>query len=97
MKRVKVYLSKMNTEIGHIPVLSNFQTVNRAINIFSAERKVNNCNESIFFIVRPKDANKLKEIGYNIQCINLKPGNTPRFIDYNNGQGTQLEQSLLLR
>lgn len=95
MKRIKVYLSKMNTEIGYIPVLSNFQTVNRSINIFSAVRSINNCNESIFFIVRPKDANRLKEIGYNIQCINLKPGNKPRLIDYNNGKGIQLEQTYL--
>ena len=92
MRKIKVYLSKMNTEIGKIPILSNFQTINRPLQIFAAERKINNCNESIFFIIRPKDANRLKEIGYNIQSINLLPGNTPIFINY--GKGTKLEQRM---
>lgn len=94
MKKIKVYLSKMDTEKGYIPVLSNFQRVNRPLQIFSAERQINNGTDSIFFIVRPKDANRLKEIGYNIQSIKLMPGNSPRLIDYNNGKGTILEQYL---
>ena len=77
MKKIKVNLTKMNTEIGLIPVLSYFQKVNRPIQIFAAERQINNCNESIFFIVRSKDAIRLKEIGYNIQSIVLKPGYSP--------------------
>ena len=95
MKKVKVYLSKMNTEIRLIPVLSNFQTVNRPIKIFSAE-KIEGCGKySIFFIVRPKDATKLQNIGYFIQSVILQPGNKPRLIDYNDGNGTKLEQSFL--
>ncbi len=85
----------MNTEIGLIPVLSNFQTVNRPLQIFSAERKDKNGTESIFFIIRPKDANKLQNCGYFIQSVVLQPNYTPRLIDYNNGQGTKLEQSIL--
>lgn len=95
MKKIKVYLSKTKTEIGYIPVLSNFQTVNRPLRIFSAEKKEGSGTSSIFFIVRPKDANNLQKEGYIIKSIILKPGNTPRLIDYNNGKGTQLEQSYL--
>jgi hypothetical protein len=95
MKRVKVYLTKMRTEIGYIPVLSNFQTVNRPLQIFAAERQVNNCNESIFFIVRRKDADKLQGFGYHILSMVLLPGNKPRLINYHDGCGVQLEQSFL--
>ena len=95
MKKIKVYLSKMNTDIGYIPVLSNFQTVNRPLQIFAAYRNINKGNESIFFIVRPKDANKLGQLGYVILSMVLLPGNKPRLIDYNNGWGPQLEQSYL--
>ena len=91
----RVFLSRTNTEIGYIPVLSNFQTVNRPLQIFAAERKINNGTESIFFIVRPRDADKLQNYGYNIYTIILQPGNKPRLIDYNDGKGTQLEQCYL--
>lgn len=95
MKKVRVNLTKMNTEIGYIPVLSNFQTVNRPLQIFTAERKINNCNESVFFIVRPKDANKLQNLGYNIKSIILKPGNEPYLIQYLNDTDTRLQQKTL--
>jgi hypothetical protein len=88
-RKTKVTLTKMNTEIGYIPVLSNFQTVNRPLNIFAAYRTINNCNESIFFIVRPKDAAKLAEIGFNIAATELKPGFYPKFF------GSYIEQSII--
>ncbi len=94
-RKVKVYLSKMRTEIGYMPVLSNFQTVNRPLQIFAAYRQINNCNESIFFMVRPKDANKLQLIGFDILSMVLKPGNKPRLINYLDGKGLQLQQSYL--
>lgn len=92
MKKVKVFLNKIRTDFGLIPVLSNTQTVNRPIEIYSAEKKHKEGIESIFFIVRPKDADRLQSTGYEIKSIILMPGNSPRLIDYNNGEGTKLEQ-----
>jgi len=83
----------MRTQIGYIPVLSNFQTVNRPINLFTAERFINGCKESIFFIVRPKDAVKLQSCGFNIKSIILLPGNTPRLLNYKNE--TIFDQTIL--
>lgn len=93
-KKIKVYLSKMNTEIGLIPVLSNTQTVNRPIYIYSAEKYEGCGKHSIFFIVRVKDAKELQNKGYLIQSILLMPGFTPCLIDYNDGFGTKLQQTI---
>ena len=61
MKR-KVYLSKMRTEIGMIPVLSNSTFVNRATKVWYARKG----GRSVFFIIREKDAMKLQSLGYEI-------------------------------
>ena len=61
MKR-KVYLSKMRTEIGMIPVLANTTRVNRPTRVCYARKG----GRSVFFIVREKDAIKLQSLGYEI-------------------------------
>lgn len=91
--KAKVYLSKVNTIIGRIPVLSNGQKTRRPLQIYAAYRTVNDCNESIFFIIRSKDAIALHAAGYSIKSMVLNTGYYPRFIDYNNGNGLQLEQT----
>jgi len=67
MKR-KVYLSKMRTEIGMIPVLSNSTFVNRPTRVWYARKG----GRSVFFIVREKDAMKLQEVGYDLYSMILK-------------------------
>lgn len=61
MKR-KVYLSKMRTEIGMILILSNYTFVNRPTRVWYARKG----GRSVFFIIREKDAMKLKSLGYEI-------------------------------
>ena len=87
----KVYLSKMVTPIGRIPVLSNGQKVNRDLRIYAAHRTIDDCNESIFFIIRKKDIARLQECGYTVIDMVLKAGSMPRLISID---GTlMLEQS----
>jgi hypothetical protein len=88
----KVFLNRMRTEIGVIPVLSNFQHVNRPLQIYTAEKHENEGKTSIFFIVRGKDAKKLADLGYEMQSIILKVGNTPSFLNWSTG--SILEQTL---
>lgn len=93
MKKIKVNLHKTRSEIGLIPVLGNFQTVNRPTKLFAAEQRKNGFVRSVFFIVRPKDANKLRELSYEIKSIILKPGNYPRLLNY--GNYTTFDQSYI--
>ena len=90
MKR-KVYLSKMVTPIGRIPVLSNGQKVNRDLRIYTAHRTIDDCNESIFFIIRKKDVARLQECGYTVIDMVLKVGSIPRLLRL--GDTLMLEQS----
>lgn len=94
-KKVKIYLNKMRTEYATIPVLSNDQKVNRKITVYYAERNIDRGGffgggrESVFFIVRPKDAELLKSKGFSIQSIEVPKGYYPVAIGYSSG--TKLE------
>jgi len=81
MKR-KVYLSKMRTEIGMIPVLSNSTFVNRPTKVWYARK---GCR-SVFFIVREKDAIKLQSLGYDLYSMILKKDHTPGACILNDGK-----------
>jgi hypothetical protein len=88
-KKIKVYLNKMKTEYATIPVLSNDQKVNRKTTVFYAERSIGGGRESVFFIIRPKDAELLKSKGFSIQSIEVPKGYYPVAIGYSSG--TKLE------
>lgn len=88
-KKVKVYLNKMKTEYATIPVLSNNQKVNRKITVYYAEKRIDGGRESVFFIIRPKDAELLKSKGFSIQSIEVPKGYYPVAIGYSSG--TKLE------
>jgi hypothetical protein len=88
-KKIKVYLNKMKTEYATIPVLSNNQRVNRKTTVFYAERSIGGGRESVFFIVRPKDAELLKSKGFSIQSIEVPKGYYPVAVGYSSG--TKLE------
>ena len=88
-KKIKVYLNKMKTEFATIPVLSNNQKVNRKTKIYYAERSIGGGRESIFFIIRPKDAELLKSNGFSIQSIEVPKGYYPVAVGYSSG--TKLE------
>ena len=89
--KTKVYLCKMFTPIGRIPVLCYGQKVNRDLRIYAAYRQINNYNESIFFIIRKKDVARLQECGYTVIDMVLKAGCMPRLIRI--GDTLMLEQS----
>ena len=72
-KKTTVYLSIMNTEIGRIPVLDNGQKVNRPTVFYYARRG----DSSVFYIIRPKDAEALEAVGYTIQSILVPAGKMP--------------------
>jgi hypothetical protein len=88
-KKVKVFLNKMRTEFAVIPVLSNNQKVNRKTTVYYAERNSDGNRESVFFIVREKDAAMLKSKGFKIQSIEVPKGYYPVAIGY--AAGTKLE------
>ncbi|NDC96267.1 hypothetical protein EBZ38_11840 [bacterium] len=88
-KKIKVYLNKMKTEYATIPVLSNNQKVNRKTTVFYAERSIGGGRESVFFIIRPKDAELLKSKGFSIQSIEVPKGYYPVAVGYSSG--TKLE------
>ena len=81
MKR-KVYLSKLRTEIGEIPVLSNSTRVNRPTKLWYARKG----GRSVFFIVREKDAIKLQSLGYDLYSMILKKDHTPGSCIMNDGK-----------
>lgn len=83
----KVYLSKMRTDYGIIPVLSNFQRVNRNTKVYYANKN----GESVFFIIRKKDADLLKSKGFKIQSIDVPKGQYAKAVGYSSG--TKLEVS----
>ena len=84
-KKFKVYLNKLRTEYGTIPVLSNNQKVNRKTKVYYAERSIGDGTESVFFIVRPKDAELLKSNGFSIQSIDVPKGYYPVAVGYSSG------------
>jgi hypothetical protein len=88
-KKIKVYLNKMKTEYATIPVLSNNQKVNRKTTVFYAERSIGGGRESVFFIIRPKDAELLKSKGFSVQSIEVPKGYYPVAVGYSSG--TKLE------
>jgi hypothetical protein len=88
-KKIKVYLNKMKTEYATIPILSNNQKVNRKTTVFYAERSIGGGRESVFFIIRPKDAELLKSKGFSIQSIEVPKGYYPVAVGYSSG--TKLE------
>ena len=87
--KVRVYLNKMKTEFGVFPVLSNNQKVNRKTTFYYADRKVVSGTESVFYIIRPKDAELLKSKGFAIQSIEVERGYYPAAVGYSSG--TKLE------
>ena len=88
-KKNKVHLHKINTDFGKMPVMFNFQKVNRKTVIFYAEREIDGGTESIFYLVRPKDAELLKVNGYAIQSVEVPEGSYPAAFRYSSG--TKLE------
>lgn len=95
----RVFLSKMNTEIGRIPVLGNFQRINRPLMIYHADRQTQTkylgvAHESIFFIIRHKDTEALKQKGYTITSI-LCPAKKYVMAFYDQKDGVKLQVSAL--
>lgn len=80
-----IHVSRMKTEIGYLPVLGNFQKVNRPIMVYYAEKKENKGISSIFYLIRKKDVFLLEKKGYTIYNIFLKKGEYARAIGYNTG------------
>jgi len=81
----------MKTKYATIPVLSNNQKVNRKTTVYYAEKNSGGGRESVFFIIRPKDAELLKSKGFSIQSIEVPKGYYPVAIGYSSG--TKLEVS----
>jgi len=81
----KVHLTTMRTSAGSIVVLSNFQKVNRPTKVFHAEKESNGGRSSVFFIVRPKDVDKLIKDGYTVQSIEVPKLHYPVAINWPTG------------
>lgn len=75
--RNKINMYLMDTPAGKIPVVYGFQELNRDTVLYHAY----NNGSSVFWIVRPKDCEKLKHAGYKITSINVPAGKYP--ISYN--------------
>ncbi len=92
-KKHKVHLSIMRTDFGKFPVLSNNQRVNRNTTVYYASRTIHGMNESIFYLVRTKDAEKLMDIGFDIQALVIETDQYAAAIGYNSG--TILESHII--
>jgi len=81
MNKPKIPVVQMETEIGTIPILSNYQKVNRNITLYLAKKQIASGVKTIFFIIRTKDVEALKKIGYIIYPMLIKKLNYPVAID----------------
>ena len=78
MKR-KIRMYKMNTEAGEIPVVfCTFTGLNRKTVLYYASKN----GASVFWIVRPKDCEKLEQIGYIVKSIIVPAGSYPMALNY---------------
>ena len=81
---------KMRTEAGLIPVVSNGFNLKRVTTLYYADK----LGSSVFWIVRPKDCDKLRNIGYKVQSITVPALHHPRALNY--GHKTILDYSSLV-
>jgi hypothetical protein len=82
MQKAKVFLNVTETNFGKFPTLPNNQKVNRDTIVYYASKVTDKGKESIFFLIRHKDAKLLKDNNFDIQSILIPAGFYPAAISY---------------